>query len=114
MPSLTGPEVAKIRKQLGWSQQQLSVASGVTRPYISEYEAGIRPNLPPHMLLALTKTLLQPPAGRTTAALVRDASGHLRLQLTTPSGDVVLPENASVQWTEADGTSYSMFVGRVD
>jgi len=111
---VTGADVARVRKQRGWSQQQLSVAAGVNRPYISEYEAGIRPVLPERMLAAITAALLADPAGRAGPELVRDDEGRLRLKLHTASGEEFFPDDASVQWTESDGSTYSFFVGRVD
>ena len=109
---LTGAQVAEIRKQRGWSQQHLAILSGVNKAYISEYEAGVRPELPPHMAERLAATLLEAPAGRTKAS-IETRGTRPRLVLRDAEGNIYRPKVASVQWTEDDGTSYSMYLGEV-
>ncbi len=108
---LTGAEVAAIRNQHGWSQQYLARKSGVNKAYISEYESGVRPTLPSKMLQRMRDALLAAPAGRTSPSIERRA-GRLRLVLRDTNGnEVVVPKLASVQWTEGDGTTYTMYLG---
>ena len=109
---LTGTNVARIRKQRGWSQQYLALKSNVNKPYISEYEAGIRPQLPPEMLKRITEVLLGEPAGRTSPRIVPD-KGRFRLVLRDKDGNDYRLKSSSVQWTEDDGTTYTMFLGEV-
>lgn len=68
---LTGKRVAEIRKAAGLSQQELAFRSGVNKAYISEYETGIRPELPPEMMGRIEQTLLaaESPMGRTHPAI---------------------------------------------
>ena len=107
---LSGAQVATIRKQRGWSQQYLALKSEVNKAYISEYESGVRPSLPPKMLQRITAVLDAGPAGRTSPT-IEQRRGRLRLVLRDPDGNEILPETASLHWTEADGTSYSMYLG---
>jgi transcriptional regulator with XRE-family HTH domain len=37
-----GKNLVKIRKELGWSQEQLAIASGIGRSYMSGIERGQR------------------------------------------------------------------------
>ena len=39
---LFGKRLAKVRKDLGWSQERLAIESGVARSYLSGVERGIR------------------------------------------------------------------------
>ena len=108
---MTGHEVAEVRHQRGWSQQHLSLISGVNKAYISEYESGIRPQLPAHMMEALEGALLKPPAGRVRAQIAQ-RNGRSRLVLYDANGaEVLMPDTASVHWTEADGSEYSIYLG---
>jgi transcriptional regulator with XRE-family HTH domain len=108
---LSGREVQRIRKSKNLSQQDLAFRSRVNKAYISEYESGVRPELPPHMMRALEDTLLErAPAGFTRPSLVTRA-GRRRLRLTDPDGNEYFPKIASLQWTEDDGTTYSIFLG---
>lgn len=107
---LTGAQVAAIRKQRGWSQQYLAIQSGVNKAYISEYESGVRASLPGDMLQRMSDALVQP-VGRTSPS-IESRAGRLRLVLRDPNGnEVLIPKLASVQWTEADGTAYTMYLG---
>src|SRR5688572_7003360 len=97
---LTGPDVQRIRKAKNLSQQELAFRSGVNKAYISEYESGIRRDLPAPMLQALEDTLFErAPAGFTRPSLIT-RGGRTRLKLTDPDGDEYFPAVASVQWTE--------------
>ena len=109
---LTGAQVAEIRKQRGWSQQHLAILSGVNKAYISEYESGVRAELPPHMLERLGAALIEEPAGRTSPSIER-RDERPRLVLRDAVGNEYLPKAASVQWTEDDGTTYSIYLGAV-
>ena len=107
---LTGTRVAAIRKQLGWSQQYLAIQSGVNKAYISEYESGVRPTLPPDMLHRIDITLVDP-AGRASPS-IEPREGRLRLVPYDAHGNELdTPTIASVHWTQADGTPYAMFLG---
>jgi len=110
---LSPAEAARIRKERGWSQQYLASQSGVNKAYISEYESGIRPNLPQEMIERLSAILLAPPAGRVRAQIA-EYRGRNRLILTDSQGNVFRPKVASVHWTEDDGTSYTMYLGEVE
>jgi len=111
---LSGAQVAAIRKQRGWSQQYLALQSGVNKAYISEYESGVRPTLPPEMMERIGDTLLAEPVGRTSPTIER-RGGHLRLILHDSQGnEVLVPKVASVQWTEDDGSTYSMYLGETE
>ena len=111
---LSGAQVAAIRKQRGWSQQYLALQSGVNKAYISEYESGVRPTLPPDMMERLTTRLIAEPAGRTSPH-IESRGGRLRLILCDAKGnEVLVPKLASVQWTEADGSTYSMYLGQIE
>ena len=107
---LTGAQVAEIRTQRGWSQQYLAIQSRVNKAYISEYESGVRPTLPPEMLERISAVLA---AGRTSAAIKR-RGGRPRLILRDADGNEFLPRVASVHWTENDGTSYSIYLGEIE
>lgn len=37
-----GKNLARIRKELGWSQEKLALESGIARSYIGDVERGIR------------------------------------------------------------------------
>ena len=39
---LFGQNLVRIRKELGWSQEQLAIASGICRSYMSSIERGQR------------------------------------------------------------------------
>jgi transcriptional regulator with XRE-family HTH domain len=39
---LFGQNLVRIRKELGWSQEQLAIASGIGRSYMSSIERGQR------------------------------------------------------------------------
>ncbi len=109
---LTGRRVAELRKAAGISQQELAFRSEVNKAYISEYETGVRPQLPSEMLERIELKLLAAatPAGHTRPSI--DYSGpHPRLVLMDQQGNRHKPRIATVQWTEVDGTSYSLFVG---
>lgn len=109
---LTGKRIAELRKAAGLSQQALAFRSEVNKAYISEYETGIRPDLPPEMLERIEHQLLaaETAAGHTHPTI--EYSGpHPRLVLTNRRGERSTPLIASVRWTEDDGTSYSLFVG---
>lgn len=110
--TLTGDQVATIRKQRGWSQQYLAIQSGVNKAYISEYETGVRDSLPPAMAEQLRTALLTEPAGRTNPSIERHG-GRLRLVLRDQNGVPYVPPVASVQWTEEGGGTYTMFLGDV-
>lgn len=107
---LTGQDVQRIRKAKNLSQQELAFLSGVNKAYLSEFESGIRPSLPAPMADALERALLDPPAGRTRPEIIRK-DGRQRLRLTDSDGNQFWPDVASVQWTESDGTTYSIFLG---
>ena len=107
---LSGDDVAAIRKKRRWSQQYLAIQSGVNKAYVSEYESGIRSTLPSEMLERITAVLLSDPVGRTSPALMK-RGGRLRLVLRDADGNEVVPRFAAVQWTEEDGTTYSMYLG---
>lgn len=108
---LSGQEVRRIRTAKGLSQQQLAFKANVNKAYISEYESGVRAALPERMQASLEAALLEPaPAGFTRPSIVTQA-GKSRLKLIDPEGNVYYPDNASVQWTEADGAVYSIFLG---
>ena len=40
--TLFGQNLVRIRKELGWSQEQLAIASGIGRSYMSSIERGQR------------------------------------------------------------------------
>jgi transcriptional regulator with XRE-family HTH domain len=40
--TLFGQNLVKVRKELGWSQEQLAIASGIGRSYMSGIERGRR------------------------------------------------------------------------
>jgi transcriptional regulator with XRE-family HTH domain len=111
---LSGVQVAAIRKQRGWSQQYLALQSGVNKAYISEYESGVRPTLPTEMMDRISAALLAEPAGRISPH-IESRAGRLRLILRNAQGnEVLVPKVASVQWTEADGSTYSMYLGEIE
>ncbi len=107
---LSGARVAIIRKQRGWSQQYLAVQSGVNKAYISEYESGTRPSLPPDMMARLEDTLAAQPAGHASPSIKRVGS-RSRLVLHDSDGNEYRPKVASVHWVEDDGTEYSIYLG---
>ena len=113
---LSGADVRRIREYRHFSQQELARHSGVNKAYISEYESGVRPELPAAMLERLEKFLLDTaPAGRISARLMpREKDGRTRLQLIDGEGNEYWPRDASVQWVEEDGSSYALFVGESD
>jgi transcriptional regulator with XRE-family HTH domain len=111
---LSGTQLAAIRKQRGWSQQYLAIQSGVNKAYISEYESGVRPTLPPDMMERISAILLAEPAGHISPS-IEPKQGRFRLILRDAQGNEVLaPKLASVQWTEPDGSTYSMYLGEVE
>jgi transcriptional regulator with XRE-family HTH domain len=111
---LSGAQVAAIRKQRGWSQQYLALHSGVNKAYISEYESAVRPTLPTEMMDRISAVLLAAPAGHTSPSIER-RRGRLRLILRDSQGnEVLVPKLASLQWTEPDGSTYSMYLGGID
>ncbi|MGD0205131.1 MAG: helix-turn-helix transcriptional regulator [Dehalococcoidia bacterium] len=111
---LSGAQVAAIRKQRGWSQQYLALQSGVNKAYISEYESGVRSTLPPDMIQRISAILLADPAGHISPS-IEDRGGRLRLILRDAQGnEVLVPNLASVRWTEADGSTYSMYLGEIE
>ena len=111
---MTRTKVAEVRQQRGWSQQHLSTLSGVNKAYISEYESGVRLQLPAQMMEALESTLLNPPAGRVTAR-IEPRDGRNRLVLFDANNvEVLVPDEASVHWTEGDGTEYSIYLGKTN
>ena len=110
---LTGARVAEIRRQRGWSQQYVAIQSSVNKAYISEYESGVRSTLPPEMLERISVVLSSGPAGRTSPAIKR-REGQLRLILRDADGNEFVPTVASAQWTESDGTTYSIYLGEIE
>lgn len=111
---LSGAQVAAIRKQRGWSQQYLAIQSDVNKAYISEYESGVRSTLPPDMLQRISAVLLAEPAGHISPS-IEPKQGRLRLILRDAQGnEVLVPKLASVQWTEADGSTYTMYLGDIE
>jgi transcriptional regulator with XRE-family HTH domain len=111
---LKGSQVAAIRKHRGWSQQYLAVRSGVNKAYISEYESGVRLMLEPKALAQIEAVLLGDPPGRWTRPRIEEYDGRLRLVLEDRAGKLHLPPVASVQWTEKDSTTNSIFLGAVE
>ena len=107
---LSGARLAIIRRQRGWSQQYLALQSGVNKAYISEYETGIRPSLPPDMMARIVAVVNAEPAGRTSPT-IRRKNGRLRLVLQDADGNEYFPDIASVHWSEDDGTSYGIYLG---
>ncbi len=111
---MTGSQVAEVRQQRGWSQQYLASQSGVNKAYISEYESGVRAQLPARMMEALENALLNPPAGRARAE-IKVRGGRSRLILYDANNvEILVPDTASVHWTESDGTEYSIYLGAAD
>jgi len=53
---LFGKRLARVRKDLGWSQEKLAIESGVARSYLSGVERGIR-NIALLNICRLAKTL---------------------------------------------------------
>ena len=110
---LSGPQARDIRTALGMSQQELALRARVNKAYISEFETGIREVLPADMLERLEGVLLaaqRGPAGRTSPS-IEPHGEHLRLVLRDRGDNAYWPRIASVQWTEEDGSTYSMFLG---
>ena len=110
---LSGARLSIIRKQRGWSQQYLSLKSDVNKAFISEYETGLRPSLPPEMMARIEGIVNAEPAGRTSPTIER-RNGRLRLVLQDADGNEYVPDMASVHWTEEDGTSYSIYLGATE
>ncbi len=108
---LSGREVAAIRRQRGWSQQYVANRSGVNKAYISEYESGVRENLPDKMRRSLEEMLLADPAGKAGARIAL-IDGRQRLILRDKDDNEFTPSTASVQWEEGD-TTYTMYLGEV-
>lgn len=55
-----GRRLAKLRKELGWSQERLAIDSGVARSYLSGVERGIR-NIALLNICRLAETMGVPP-----------------------------------------------------
>jgi hypothetical protein len=85
----------------------------VNKAYISEYESGIRPNLPEEMLRRISAVLLGEPAGRVSIQIA-DKDGRRRLLLIDADGNKYWPKVASLHWTEESGASYSIYLGDVE
>lgn len=67
-----GRNLKRIRKEKGWSQEELAFQSGLHRTYISGIERGAR-NPTIDILAKLAKTLRVP-----TEELVRDSGAQIR------------------------------------
>jgi transcriptional regulator with XRE-family HTH domain len=109
---LKGSQVAAIRKHRGWSQQYLAIQSGVNKAYISEYESGVRLNLPTKMLGRIEAVLFTGPDHWTPR--IKENNGRPELVLEDQKGKKYVPPIASVQWTDKDGNTHSIFLGAID
>ncbi len=105
-------EVRSLRLRNNWSLQDLSNHSGVNKAYLSEFENGKR-KLTEDQLLAIAEAFNRfQPAGSARPDL-RVVDGHWRLVFLNEHGEVsFVPAKAHISWAEADGTSYTMFVGK--
>lgn len=110
--ALSGPQARALRQRNGWSLQMLANLSDINKAYLSEFENGLR-TLPDESLSALEALLDRGrPVGRARPELRRE-DGHHRLVFVDEKRRVVLtPDDAFIEWTESDGSTYRMFVGK--
>ena len=99
-----------LRNRNNWSLQDLANLSGVNKAYLSEFESGKR-RLRDDVLAHLATVLETAVTGRARPQFVNDG-GHSRLIFVDEHDqETNRPAIAHLKWTEADGTSYTMFVG---
>ena len=110
--ALTGPQARALRQRNGWSLQMLANLSDINKAYLSEFENGLR-TLPDESLSALEALLDRGgPVGTARPKLVRDKD-HNRLVFVDEDGNTLVePDDAFIEWTESDGSTYRMFVGK--
>jgi transcriptional regulator with XRE-family HTH domain len=110
--TLTGPEARALRQRNGWSLQMLATYSGINKAYLSEFENGHRV-LNDESLEQLASVLeAAAPAGKARPT-IQQRDGHNRLVFVDARGQETLaPDNAFLEWTEADGSTYRMFIGK--
>jgi len=105
---------SEVKAQRGihnWSLQDLANHSGINKAYLSEFENGKR-KLPDAQLKAIEDAFAKVQRAGSARPDIRLVDGHWRLVFLNEHGAVSYqPTVAHVTWTEADGTSYSMFVG---
>ena len=108
---MTPAEVRAQRAIHNWSLQDLANHSGINKAYLSEFENGKR-KLSEAQDKAIEEAFARlQPAGSAIPSL-RSIGGHWRLVFLDEKENITYtPTVAHVTWTEADGTSYSMFVG---
>jgi transcriptional regulator with XRE-family HTH domain len=112
MPRLTGTQARELRHRNGWSLQVLANLSGINKAYLSEFENGARTfDAEEEERLA---SLLERgrPVGVARPQL-REERGHPRLVFVDDRGNEYRrPNQAFLEWTEDDGTTYRMYIGQ--
>jgi transcriptional regulator with XRE-family HTH domain len=108
---LTPDWIRHRRLRNDWSLQDLANRSGVNKAYLSEFESGKR-KLPDEIVEQLATVLeSQVRAGTARARLVEERGRHRLVFVDEHEKEIIRPKVAHIRWTEADGTTYSMFVG---
>ena len=108
---MTPDSVRNRRLRNDWSLQDLANASGINKAYLSEFENGKR-KLPEEALERLAAVLDPVQVAGTARPQLVVESGRHRLVFFDDSGaETYRPSVAHIRWTEADGTTYTMFVG---
>ena len=110
--ALTGPQARALRQRNGWSLQMLANLSDINKAYLSEFENGLR-TLPDESLSALEALLDRGGPAGTARPQLRIDGDHYRLVFVDAQGHEMLrPDDAFIEWTESDGSTYRMFVGK--
>ena len=100
----------RLRERNKWSLQDLANFSGINKAYLSEAENGKR-TLAPEALSHLENLLENGIAGRVVPC-IEVIDGVNRLVLRDPEGKPLdTPPIAHIRWTDASGSSYSIFLG---
>lgn len=109
---LTGPEARALRQRNGWSLQMAAVYTGINKAYLSEFENGYRV-LSDDSLEQLASVLeAGVPAGKARPTIAQ-RDGHNRLVFVDAKGkETLAPDTAFLEWTEPDGSTYRMFIGK--
>lgn len=111
MTDFTPDAIRHRRLRNDWSLQDLANRSGVNKAYLSEFESGKR-KLPADVVEQLAAALeSQERAGTARPQLVEEGGRHRLVFVDQRGKEIIRPKVAHIRWAEADGTTYSMFVG---
>lgn len=111
---VTPQEVRARRLRFDWSLQDLAYQSGVNKAYLSEYENGKRA-LSEAQLEAIDTAFSKHDDVGTARPTLQNIRGKMRLVFVDAQGNFSYqPEIAHLRWTEADGSTYTLFVGNAD